>query len=316
VSFLARKQEAVPSEVPLVVLHQDLVEVSRRQIASSPGVETGGKFLGYVITAGSEPPNSPYGKEMAKVWRKLAATECLLLVGSISPGPRARRTATELLPDGDFQTAVFRSLESTEPTIEHLGTWHSHHPNGLNQFSPGDLAHYQSVIVDKNYEPDFFVAGLCVDGSGLAGGRVEIFGRRGSLHTALGQDRLAVLGGFPSLQPTVAKAERALVSGTGGTGEASLESALAKHFTIRDRQADSDSLSWVITDRSGSGFLGVVTQARGTGGPVAVSLDVTGQGTTLHYDGPISGGIQDLAGRLLRIAEDLEAAGRTMNRRR
>lgn len=314
-SFLAKKQQVRPEGVPIVVLHRDLIEVSRRQIASSPGVETGGKLLGYIITAGSEPPKSPYGQLMATTWKELAATGgCLLLVGSISPGPRARRTATELLPDGEFQNAVFRCVESVEPAIEHLGTWHSHHPNGLDQFSSGDLSHYRSVVVDKNYGPDFFVAGLCVDANGLTGGRMEIFGP-GGVRMALGKDKLSFLDGFPSLQPTVAEAERTVAGNIGGTVQVPLETALAKHFTIRERQVDSDSVSWVIADGSDHGFLGVVTAARERGGPVAVSLDVTGPGTTLHYDGPIPGDVREMAGRLLRIVQDLESAGRAVNRR-
>src|ERR1035437_663340 len=122
--------------LPLVVLHRDLIDVSRRQIEASPRAETGGKFLGYVIELGSKEPKSPYGKQIARNWLQLAdKRQCLLLVGSISPGPRAESTATSLIPDAEFQTRVFRALEADEPLLEHLGSWHSHHPNGLSEFS-------------------------------------------------------------------------------------------------------------------------------------------------------------------------------------
>src|SRR5262249_44316813 len=156
-------------------------------------------------------------------------------VGSISPGPRARCTPTELLPDGEFQDGVFKYLEAQEPALEHLGTWHSHHPNGLPRFSHGDVAHYQSVVADKNYGPDFFVAGLCIDRSGLDHGAFEIFGRCGGLRQILGRDQYAQTSRTPSLQRAVAEAERAVEKRLAGA-VAPLEAALADYFTIRDRQ--------------------------------------------------------------------------------
>lgn len=310
-SIFARKQEAQHGEVPLVVLHKDLIDVLKRQIRSSPKAETGGKFLGYIVAPGSEPPASPYGREISNTWRKLADRgHCLLLVGSISPGPRSERTATSLIPDGEFQTGVFRALESHEPSLEHLGTWHSHHPNGLPEFSPGDLAHYRSVIMDQNYEPDFFVAALCNDRSGLARGMVEIFGRHGGLQARLGTDRLIIGSGFPSLQPSVGQVERTIESKASSPACFPLESALAEYFTIKERRVDGDSVSWIIQSRSGSGFLGAVTQAREPDTHVATSLEVTTEGASLRYDGPISGDLKTLVAKLLDTAQKLDGAQR------
>ena len=47
--------------------------------------------------------------------------------GVIEPGPNARRTRTSFFQDGDYQTEVFRRIEAEDPTIEHLGNWHTHH---------------------------------------------------------------------------------------------------------------------------------------------------------------------------------------------
>lgn len=315
-SIFARKPEAPHGQLPFVFLHADLIDVSRRQIGSSPGVETGGKFLGYIITPGSKAPDSPYGRAISKVWSGLAAHgHCLLLVGSISPGPKADRTATSLFPDGQFQANVFRSLESQEPSLEHLGTWHSHHPNGLPEFSQGDLEHYRSVIVDKNYGPDFFVAALCVDRRGLKHSLVEIFGR-GGLHARLGSDRLRIGSGFPSLQESVDLAERTAVSGAVAHAEFPMEAALASYFAVRERRIDGDSVSWVIQDHSGDGFLGAVIQAREPGGHVAASLEVSIEGASLRYDGPASEDLKSLAARLVAIAQKIDSAQRRAAKRK
>lgn len=316
-AIFAGRQEAQSAAVPLVVLHTDLIRQSQQQIAGSPGAETGGKFLGFIIAPGSEPPKTPYGREVAPLWRRLAEDDknCLLLVGSISPGPRARCTPTELLPDGEFQDGVFKYLESQEPALEHLGTWHSHHPNGLRCFSQGDVAHYQSVIADKNYGPDFFVAGLCVDRSGLERGAFEIFGRRGGLHRVLGRDHYGQTSRTPSLQRAVAEAERAVEKRLAGA-VAPLEAALADYFTICDRHEDGESLSLVIKDRSGSSFQGVVTQVKGHERHVEVSLEVSDQGATLRYDGPLTGDGRSLIGRLQRVLRDVDDATRSASRRR
>ena len=282
--------------------------MSKRQIKSSPKAEAGGKFLGYVVTPGSEAPDSPYGKKISKMWHALAARgRCLLLVGSISPGPRSERTATSLIPDSEFQYGVFRAMESQEPLLEHLGTWHSHHPNGLPDFSQGDLTHYRSVVTDENYGPGFFVAALCNDRHGLGRGIVDIFGRQGGLHVRLGADRLVVGSGFPSLQPRVGQAERRVESEIAVSAGFPLGSALAEHFTVQERRIESDSVSWIIQSRSGTGFLGAVTQTREPDKHIATSLEVTSGGASLRYDGPVSGDIKTLAAGLLDIVQKLDS---------
>lgn len=318
-SMLARKQEERLADLPVVALHRDLIRVSQRQIASSPRVETGGKFLGFIITPGSEPPKTPYGRDVARGWRKLAEDGgALLLVASISPGPRARCTPTELLPDGEFQDGVFRMLEAQEPDLQHLGTWHSHHPNGLSHFSSGDVAHYWSVIKDKNHEPDYFVAGLCVDGRGLGRtcGGLEIFGRRGGgLRATIGEDKFRLMGQSPSLQAAVEDAEREVARRL-ASAPAPLEGALGKFFRVHRAHEDGESLTWAISDRSGQDFQGVVTQVKGEDGYVAVQIEISGQGSSLSFSGPVSGGdARELVSRLLRVTHDLDSASRAAGKR-
>jgi hypothetical protein len=59
--------------------------------------------------------------------------------GIIEPGPGARRTATFFKQDGAWQEQVFREVEEREPSIEHLGNWHTHHGNGVRLLWGGDI---------------------------------------------------------------------------------------------------------------------------------------------------------------------------------
>jgi hypothetical protein len=310
----------VGREPPLVVLHPDLLDVSRRQVLNSPRLETGGKFLGYVVPSAAKVPKSAYGNQVADRWRRIAGEvargrNCLFLVGSISPGPLAQSTATSLLPDGQFQAAVFQALERSEPELEHLGTWHSHHPNGLSEFSGGDVQHYESVIVDRDYGPDHFVAGLCVDQRGLGNGRFELFSRKGARRVRLTAEQIVIDGGFPSLQPVVERVEAEVRA---GEPPSPLDAALETAFVIRERRQDSDSTSWVVQARSGPDFLGVVTRTRGPQPHVALSINMSTPEISVQYDASSvenRTGVRKLTSDLLRVVNDLEEAVRRSSRR-
>jgi hypothetical protein len=319
-SRLNRRSAAPVAAVPLVVVHEHLIAVSRRQIEASPCAETGGKFLGFIISPGSQPSDTTYGRAVAGVWRKLAAGDgALLLVGSISPGPRVKSTKVELFPDAEFQGSVFQALEADEPALHHLGSRHSHHPNGMPHFSPGDLAHYRSVMESENYEPDYFVAGLCVDARGLLpGGIFEVFGRDG-FRQALPTDLVKTLTGHPSLQTVVDATERVIAARLAGTSSGTgdrMAAALSKRFTIQGRDEDDEAISWIIADRAGLGFQGVVTWAKGTGGPVEVALEISRKNGKLRYEGPISGDQRALADPLWKLMKELDGAKRAADRQR
>lgn len=318
---LLNKRPAAPIvAVPLVVMHEHLIGVSRRQIAASPRAETGGKFLGFIVGPGSRPPETPYGRAIADVWRRLADVGgALLLVGSISPGPRMESTEVELFPDAKFQGSVFKALEAEEPTLHHLGSWHSHHPNGMSHFSQGDLAHYRSVMESQNYEPDYFVAGLCVDARGLlSGGTFEVFGR-GGFRQALAKDQIKTLSGYPSLQAVVDATERAVAARLAGMSSGATDrmaEALSKRFDILGRDEDQKAVSWIISDRAGLGSQGVVTWVKGDDGPVEVALEISRENGTLRYEGPVSGDPRVLADPLLKLVKELDAAKRAAGRKR
>ena len=78
--------------------------------------------------------------------------------GVIEPGPNARRTSTSFFQDGDYQTEVFRRLEAEDPSIEHLGNWHTHHVNGYPTLSGGDVATYRRIVNHHLHNLDFFYA--------------------------------------------------------------------------------------------------------------------------------------------------------------
>jgi hypothetical protein len=83
--------------------------------------------------------------------------------GVIEPGPGAKRTATYFKQDGSYQERVFREVEQREPTVEHLGNWHTHHVNGLRHLSDGDIETYRRTVEHKNHNTDFFYALLVIE---------------------------------------------------------------------------------------------------------------------------------------------------------
>ena len=78
--------------------------------------------------------------------------------GVIEPGPNAKRTRTSFFQDGEYQTEVFRRIEGEDPTIEHLGNWHTHHVNGYPNLSGGDVATYRRIVNHELHNLDFFYA--------------------------------------------------------------------------------------------------------------------------------------------------------------
>jgi proteasome lid subunit RPN8/RPN11 len=84
------------------------------------------------------------------------------VLGVIGPGPNAQRSATSFFQDGEYQEKIFREVEKEYPNVEHLGNWHTHHPNGLQTLSSGDRATYQRVVNHNKHNTDFLYALLVV----------------------------------------------------------------------------------------------------------------------------------------------------------
>lgn len=123
-----------------------LAELSKRR-----DVEEGGKYVGYLLNASD--------RRLEGLGLGDGAT-AVVITDFLPSGPNATRTAVELQPDGEYQEALFRRLEAVDSAIEHLGTWHSHHCNGLQTLSSGDVAGYLRTVNRREYRPDFFVASL------------------------------------------------------------------------------------------------------------------------------------------------------------
>lgn len=104
--------------------------------------ETGGRIVGFYSQSGN----------------KLNIKAC----GLIGPGSNARRSPTSFFQDGAYQETVFRKIETEYPEIEHLGNWHTHHVNGLNTLSAGDVDTYKRIVNHEKHNTDFFYALLVV----------------------------------------------------------------------------------------------------------------------------------------------------------
>lgn len=114
-------------------------------------VEEGGKYIGYICD-----PGDPRLQRFDVNTRARA----MVITDFLPSGPKAVRTAVEFMPDGGYQEILFRQAERLDPAIEHLGTWHSHHCNGLQRLSPGDVEGYFRTVNKALYRPDFFLASL------------------------------------------------------------------------------------------------------------------------------------------------------------
>jgi hypothetical protein len=116
--------------------------------------ETGGRLLGTYRWDGN---------------RLEIQVECVL-----DAGPNAERTPTYFLQDGEHQEKLFRAIEATQPEIEHLGNWHTHHVNGYPTLSGGDHATYIRTVNHEKHNTDFFYALLVVSKNRRGNPRYQI----------------------------------------------------------------------------------------------------------------------------------------------
>ncbi len=123
----------VQIEIPNKVLESVFEECDRYECE-----ETGGRMVGHFAREGN--------------------TLLIRVQGVIEPGPNAKRTRTSFFQDGEYQTQIFRNLEARDPSIEHLGNWHTHHVNGYPQLSNGDITTYRRIVNHELHNLDFFYA--------------------------------------------------------------------------------------------------------------------------------------------------------------
>lgn len=110
--------------------------------------ETGGRLIGlYEKQEERELEDETY--------EEILTIKCGAMIG---PGPNAQRSSTHFIQDGDWQEQQFRKMESKLPDIEHLGNWHTHHVNGLESLSKGDVDTYHRTVNHEKHNIDFFYA--------------------------------------------------------------------------------------------------------------------------------------------------------------
>jgi len=95
-------------------------------------------------------------------WDPLSAFErpmpCIHVLDFIPSGPRTIRNSVSLYSDLAFQEYEFERLSELDPRVLHLGSWHSHHSNGVSQLSQGDLRSYFNIVESPRHAHDYYVA--------------------------------------------------------------------------------------------------------------------------------------------------------------
>jgi hypothetical protein len=137
--------EQLPSNCD-VIFDNYVFDYMLYELERYPTSEEGGKYIGYIeATTRNRTKDRNYR---------------IIITDFLPGGPKAKRTAVEFLPDGEFQEHLFRQAESRDSAVEHLGTWHSHHCNGLDHLSGGDIEGYFKTVNKAAYRPDIFLASL------------------------------------------------------------------------------------------------------------------------------------------------------------
>lgn len=107
-----------------------------KKILRSSNIEEGGKLLGNIVANGNNID--------------------IVIESYIDSGPNVDSSSSHLHPDGYYQEALFRVIERFDASIEHIGSWHSHHCNGLDKLSSGDINGYFNSVNNPNYNLDLF----------------------------------------------------------------------------------------------------------------------------------------------------------------
>ncbi len=134
-----------------VGLDRQVLSFITNELSKNPNVEEGGKYVGYLLPA-SDSRLQGCGFD--------SNVQVMVITDFLPSGPNAVRSAVELQPDGEYQEKLFRRVEKMDREIEHVGTWHSHHCNGLQTLSSGDLAGYLRTVNRAEYRLDYFLASL------------------------------------------------------------------------------------------------------------------------------------------------------------
>ena len=191
-----RGRQSIGEELDVSFEIYDTVMKRIGHTISQSDVEEGGKLLGYV---------SSHKNKIA-----------VQVESYIDSGPNVSNSASHLHPNGGYQEAMFRVMESFFPKIEHLGSWHSHHCNGLNDLSEGDKQGYIRSVNNPHYNLDYFFV-LLVTGIDKTNMRCRyfVFRRGQNEYSELHESAIQIIHGSSPLEPTLQQIELAAFASRG-----------------------------------------------------------------------------------------------------
>ncbi len=196
---------SVNIEISADVKHRILNAISRSNI------EEGGKLLGKISQSGGS-----LSIEVATY---------------IDSGPGVDNSATHLHPDGEYQESMFRVLEQFDPEIDHIGSWHSHHCNGLDHLSDGDISGYKRSVNNRRYGPDYFFVILVY---GLRAGSLQtkfyLFSRGQRDYQEIPQSNVSVAHRTYPYEELLRTGENLSIRRRRDTGFRSTAARLNRHF--------------------------------------------------------------------------------------
>ena len=146
-----RKRSRTLSQALQIAIDRRVFGYIVDDVAKSPNAEEGGKYVGYLM---------PSRKPELRTLGLAIDSPAIVVTDYLPSGPNATRSASQLLPDGDYQEGLFRQIERLDSDIEHVGTWHSHHCNGLKTLSDGDIRGYFRTVNNAAYRPNWLLVSL------------------------------------------------------------------------------------------------------------------------------------------------------------
>ncbi|MFC0533281.1 hypothetical protein [Phytohabitans kaempferiae] len=209
--------------LPRVTIDMAVAARFAEEIHRNPDIEVGGKYIGFV----HGPARLPTLGARHEVMSSLAFE----VVDYIDAGPGASRSDAHHYPDRDYQLRRFREIERMMPAIEHLGSWHSHHPNGVRNLSDRDLDGYFWTVNNQDHNHDFFLASLAVDETGFNHARHFLFVRGDQHYYEIPLANIELVSDASSSRRTPPQAEETTLDVPGWT-----DNAIGRSQLARDRE--------------------------------------------------------------------------------
>ena len=194
--FLRGRDGDSPDLEVTVEINRDVEERILSSVLNSD-IEEGGKFIGRIEQTGSD---------------------LLIKVETyIDSGPRVDNSTVHLHPDGEYQEALFRIIEHFDSDIEHLGSWHSHHCNGADELSSGDIRGYFRSVNNPQYNLDFFYVLLVTRVVGRTLKAKHFLFQRGlDKYFELDESNVRIVRGSHLLESVIQEFERKALAYRGG----------------------------------------------------------------------------------------------------